>query len=174
MQSIQIKKRTTPKKKHSISLLPGDVIAVRYPMYKHFAIVSDQEDTFHGVTTPNLISLSYRTGTVQEESWHIVVGNKAVEKSTISGNKPSRSVLSRARTCMQLGIQYDLLTFNCEHFVRYAHGLAIESIQVKNTLYGAAIGAASCLLLPKVTVTRFALIAATGAITSLQHSLNKI
>ncbi|MEM7401783.1 MAG: lecithin retinol acyltransferase family protein [Pseudomonadota bacterium] len=155
-------------------LLPGDIVAVRYPMYKHLAIVSDQLSTFNGQTFPNLISLSYRTGTVQEEPWHSVVGNKVVERSTISGNKSSRSVLSRARTCMQLNIQYDLLTFNCEHFVRYACGLSVESVQIKNAFYGTAIGVASCLLLPKVTLTRFALLATTGAIASLRHTLNKI
>lgn len=171
---MQTNKHPNHKRLLPCNLSPGDVVAIRYPMYKHLAIVSDQQSTSNGETLPNLISLSYRTGTVKEEPWHAVVGNKVVEKSAISGNKSPRSVLSRARTCMQLNIQYDLLTFNCEHFARYAIGLPIESIQIKNTLYGTAIGAASCLLLPKVTVIRFALFAATGAITSLRHSLSKI
>ena len=50
-------------------LEPGTVIAVRYTMYKHFAIVSDRIS--NGM--PNLISLSYRTSGVQEEPWDIVV-----------------------------------------------------------------------------------------------------
>ena len=155
-------------------LIPGTVIAIRYPMYKHFAIVSDQCSETNGSALPNLISLSYRTGTVQEEPWHEVAGDKSVEKSLISGTTSLHEVLARARECIQLEIKYELLTFNCEHFVRYVHGLPVESIQVKKTFYGAAVGAASCLLLPNVTVIRFALLAATGAATSLRRSLDKI
>lgn len=155
-------------------LTPGTVIAIRYSMYKHFAIVSDQCSEINDSELPNLISLSYRTGTVQEEPWHVVVGDKLVEKSLISGTNSLHDVLARARECIQLGIKYELLTFNCEHFVRYAHGLPIESIQVKKTFYGAAVGAASCLLLPNVTVIRFVLLAATGAATSLKRSLDRI
>ena len=171
---MQLTKRRILNKINHNDLLPGDVIAIHHHFYKHFAIVSDQRSTFNGITLPNLISLSYRTGTVQEEPWHVVVSDNVIEKSTIAGNKPSKSVLSRARACILLEIQYDLLTFNCEHFVRYAHGLSIESMQVKNTMYGAVLGAASCLLFPKVTMLRFALMTATGAITSLKYSLNKI
>ena len=139
---MQLTKQRFLKKINYSDLLPGDVIAIHHHFYKHFAIVSDQRSTYNGFTLPNLISLSYRTGTVQEEPWHLVVRDNAIEKSTIAGNKSSRSVLSRARTCILLEIQYDLLTFNCEHFVRYTHGLPIESMQVKNTIYGAALGAA--------------------------------
>ena len=156
------------------SLRPGDVIAVHHHLYKHFAIVSDQNSAFQGISMPNLISLSSRTGTVREEPWHVVVENKVVTKSSISSRKPRNSVLSRARSCILLDIQYDLLSFNCEHFVRFAHGLPIESIQVKNTLYGTALGVASCLLLPKTTLLRFALLATTGGLAGLKHSLSKI
>lgn len=149
---------------------PGTVIAVRYNMYKHFAIVSDRIN--NGM--PNLISLSYRTSGVQEEPWRLVVGNRNIELSCIKGDYPKEAVLSRARNCIDKNIKYELLTFNCEHFARYAHGLPIESIQVKRAIYGALLGAASCVLLPKLTVARFAMLTTAGAVTSLRKSLHKL
>ena len=171
---MQKYKCSAPKSIRPTDFSPGDVVTIRYPMYKHFAIVSDKTSTLNGTGLPNLISLSYRTGTVQEEPWQLVAGNKVVEKSTIAGTKEPRAILSRARTCIKLNIEYDLLKFNCEHFVRYVYGLPVESIQVKNTLYGATLGAASCLLLPKVTAMRFAFLVAAGAVMNLQKSLNKV
>ncbi len=153
-------------------LVPGTVIAVCYPMYKHFAIVSDRLDKTNHL--PKLISLSYRTGKVEEEPWHVVVGDKSIKKSFIHGKLPKQAVLARARTCIDKDVRYELFTFNCEHFVRYAHGLPIESIQVKRAFYGAAAGAVSCLLLPKLTIARFAILTATSAAASLRSSLSKL
>lgn len=148
----------------------GTVIAIRYTMYKHFAIVSDR--LINGI--PNLISLSYRTSKVQEEPWDIVVGNRSIEQSFIKGDYSKEVVLSRARSCIDKNIKYELLTFNCEHFARYAHGLPIESVQVKQAIYGAVLGAASCLLLPKLTIARFVALTTAGAVTSLRKSLHKL
>ncbi|QMU60565.1 MAG: hypothetical protein GKR92_02180 [Gammaproteobacteria bacterium] len=151
-------------------LIPGTVIAIRYPMYKHLAIVSDH--IMNGM--PNLISLSFRTNGAEEEPWSTVVGNHTVEQSYIQGHHPKEIVLLRARSYINKNIKYKLLTFNCEHFARYAHGLSIESIQVKRALYGAILGAVTCALLPKFTVTRLALIITASTVTSLKSSLHKI
>ncbi len=155
---------------HLNKLKPGKVIAIRYSLYNHFAIISDVFE--NGM--PKLISLSFRTSAVQEESWHKVVGNHLVEESNIRGNYTKDTILARARSCIGEDIKYNLFTFNCEHFARYAHGLPIESIQVKQVMYGAALGAASCALLPKLTIARFAVAITAGAITSLRNSLSKI
>ena len=146
-------------------LVPGTVIAIRYPLYKHFAIISDRiyDDL------PMLISLSYRTNSVEEEPWPIVTGGRTVEPSNIKGAYSKEIVLSRARNCIDKDIKYELFSFNCEHFVRYAHGLPMESIQVKQALSGAVIGAASSLLLAKFTVARFTILATIGAVTSLKN-----
>ena len=157
-----------------MQLTPGTVIAIRHPMYKHFAIVSDRYDSNSSNNLPNLISLSYRTHGVQEEAWETVVGKHNIEKSFIKGNYSSQQILSRARSYKAKNIKYQLFTFNCEHFVRFAHGLPIESIQVKRAINGAALGAASCMLLPKLTVARFAMMTAAGAIASLKKSLDNI
>ncbi len=151
-------------------LSPSLVISIRYPLYKHFAIVSDR--SIDG--KPNLISLSYRAGAVLEEPWDTVVGKYPIELSSIRGGDSAEVVLKRARNYLNSEINYNLLTFNCEHFVRLVHGLPAESRQVQRALYGAIIGTATCLLLPKITLARFALLASAGAITSLKSSLHKI
>lgn len=152
------------------SLTPGSVISIRYPLYKHFAIVGD----CFVDGKPNLIALSHRAGCVQEESWKIVVGKRTVEASKIQGNLPSSIVLKRARNFINSDIKYNLLVFNCEHFVRLVHGLPIKSKQVQRTVYGALLGTASCILLPKLTLARVAILISIGAITSLKTVLHKI
>ncbi|MFK7815583.1 MAG: lecithin retinol acyltransferase family protein [Gammaproteobacteria bacterium] len=151
-------------------LKPGKVIAIQYSLYKHFAIISDCFD--NGM--PKLISLSFHTSGVQEETWHNVVGDHPIEESYIKGNYTKEVILARARSCFSKDIKYNLFTFNCEHFARYAHGLPVESIQVKRAIYGAALGAASCALLPKLTIARFVIATTVGATTSLKNSLSKI
>jgi len=152
------------------SLPPGSVISIRYPLYKHFAIVSDS----FGDGKPNLISLSCRTGCVLEESWNSVVGKRPFELSRIQGNESADTVLTRARSFISSDIKYNLLTFNCEHFVRLVHGLPVKSKQVRRTLYGAMLGTASCLFLSKITLARLAILISVGAVTSLKSSLHKI
>jgi len=66
-------------------LSAGDIVTIRYPLYKHFAIVSDRNSLYQGTAYPDLISLSNRTGTVSEEPWQKVVGSMCVEKSLLSG-----------------------------------------------------------------------------------------
>ena len=151
-------------------LAAGSIISVRYPLYKHFAIVSDCSTN----GKPDLISLSYRTGSVLEEPWDLVVGNKTYECSPIKGADPADIVIRRARSYIDSEISYNLLTFNCEHFVRLVHGLPMQSIQVQKTIYGAVIGATTCLFLPKLTIARFTLLVSIGAIASLKNSLNKL
>jgi hypothetical protein len=163
-----------PKYLDDSQLTPGSVIAVRYTMYKHFAIVSDKHSEDNGKYMPNLISLSYRAHGVKAEPSETVVGNRNIEKSLIQGNDSTDMVLSRARSCIGKAIKYQLFTFNCEHFVRYAHGLTVESIQVKRALHGAVLGAASCVLLPNLTITRLAIMTTTGAVTFLRKSLRNI
>jgi len=158
----------------SHQLAPGTVIAVRYPMYKHFAIVSEAYIQNDRGYRPKLISLSYRTGGVQEEPWESVVGNQDIEVSPIQGKLTTEQILSRARSCIGRKIKYHLFTFNCEHFVRYAHGLPVESVQVNQALQGAALGAVSCMLVPNLTITRFAVLTTAGAVTALRKSLDDL
>ena len=152
------------------ALTPGQVIAIRHPLFKHFAIVSDCFDN----DTPRLISLSYRKSSVQEERWQDVVGNRQFEISNIEGHYSREIILARARRYLSCDIKYNLITFNCEHFARLIHGLPVESVQVKHAVYGAIFGAASCALLPNITLARLAIATSTGAATALKTSLRKL
>lgn len=148
------------------TLKPGTVIEVCYPIFKHYAIVSDQIVDGH----PTLISLSRRTNTVTEEPWQKVTQGRRTKISPIHGQLPGNIVVANARACMRTkDLRWNLLTFNCEHFVRLVHGLTVESDQVKSAVKGAAIGILSTLLLPKVTLTRVVLFASTGLISGLRH-----
>ena len=150
----------------SSSLNPGTVIEVCYPIFKHYAIVSDQFVDGH----PTLISLSRRTNTVTEEPWQQVTQGRRVNISPIHGQLPGDIVVANARACVRAkDLRWNLLTFNCEHFVQLVHGLPVESGQVQNAVKGAVIGALSTLLLPKVTLTRMMLLAGTGVITGLRR-----
>ncbi len=80
-----------------LKLTPGTVIAVRYALYKHFAIISDCLD--NGM--PKLISISYRNSSVQEESWYDVVANRPIEVSNIEGIYPKDIVLACAKDCLK-------------------------------------------------------------------------
>ena len=79
-----------------------------------------------------LISLSSRTGTVQEESWHECVGNRKVVLSNTQGQSQPVQVLSKARSAVGK-LKYNLFGRNCEHFARWAHDLKVESKQIQKS-----------------------------------------
>jgi hypothetical protein len=147
-------------------LTPGAVIEVCFPIFKHYAIVSDQFVDGH----PTLISLSRRTNAVKEEPWQQVTQGRRINISPIHGQLPGHIVVANARACIGAEeLRWNLLKFNCEHFARLVHGLPVESYQVQSAVKGAVIGAVSTLLLPKVTLTRMVLFTGTGIITGLRH-----
>lgn len=145
---------------------PGTVIEVCYPIFKHYAIVSDQFKDGH----PTLISLSRRTNAVTEEPWRQVTQGRRINVSSIHGGLPAHIVVANARACVEAAeLRWNLLTFNCEHFVRLVHGLPVASNQVQSAVKGAAIGVLGTLLLPKVTLTRLVLFAGTGVVTGMRR-----
>ncbi len=149
---------------------PGTVIEVCYPIFKHYAIVSDRSVDGR----PTLISLSRRTNAVTEEPWGQVTQGRRINISPIQGQLPGHTVVANARACLTAkDLRWNLLTCNCEHFVRLVHGLPVESNQVQSAVKGAVIGALSTLLLPQITLTRMVLFAGTGVITGLRHHTQK-
>ncbi len=149
---------------HSFNL--GTIIEVCYPIFKHYAIVSDR---FYG-EHPMLISVSRRTNAVTEEPWLQVTRGRRINISPIHGQLPGHIVVANARACVEAkDLRWNLLTFNCEHFVRLVHGLPVESVMVQSAVKGAVVGALGTLLLPQVTLTRMALFAGTGIVSGLRH-----
>jgi hypothetical protein len=101
---------------------------------RHMGIVSDA----FSQGKPMVISASKRKGYVVEEKWDDAFeesNNWRVEKMYC--RFPKAIVLTRARSKMHA--PYSLWVANCEHFVNYCAGLAVESkqLQVGSVLVGA-------------------------------------
>lgn len=117
------------------NLTPGDIIEVPiYGFYKHYGVV-----THAGI----IINASKKCGKVLEETLADFCESSQWRKSQISSNLSPDEIIMRAKG--KIGQTYCLLSQNCEHFVRYALGLSVESVQVKITL--GLIGI--CLILKK-------------------------
>lgn len=105
------------------SLAPGTVIAVWVGPIQHVGVVSDR---MHG-SHPNVISNSHRAGRVIEEPLPVFAGGRPVNVVGYLGNLSPQKVLQRARS--RIGETWDLF-WNCEHFVKWAHGLRPRSPQL--------------------------------------------
>lgn len=65
---------------------------------------------------------------VVEEPLDIFRGQGDLRVDGYLGSLPPEIVLARARA--KIGTRYSLFNWNCEQFVRYAHGLTQESPQL--------------------------------------------
>lgn len=137
------------------SLEPGQPVKIGRRGYNHYAIVSDRI----AEGRPMLISLSRRTGTVAEEPWDEVVQGRRVTPSALPSELPAPEIIARARA--HLGRRrYNLLSDNCEHFVREALGLPARSRQLETA---AGAGATSLLLALRLARVHPLLAVAAGA-----------
>jgi len=115
------------------SLNPAQVIGVRVGLVTHIGIVSDQRAD--GV--PMVISNSLRAGGVAEEPLSVFQGHHPLVPVAQPAVLPAWYVLSRAR--QMLGTRWNLLTWNCEHFVYWTHGLESKSPQLNRAFLGLAV-----------------------------------
>jgi len=107
------------------SLYPGAIVSINYlGGIEHVGIVSDR---FHK-GYPMIISASRRTGVVAEERLEDFSDGKEIRVKGFPGSFSVRQVLVRARS--MIGTKYNLLKWNCEHFVHWAHGMKVESKQL--------------------------------------------
>lgn len=112
---------------NSTNYKPGMPVKISCLGYSHYAIVSDR---YCVRGKPKLISLSRRTGTVLEEPWDDVVRGRRVTPSFLQSALAPEKVLARAKN--QIGVRkYNLLSSNCEHFVRESLGLRSSSRQIE-------------------------------------------
>ncbi len=74
---------------------------------------------------------------VAEQPWDQFREGKQVQVEGYPGQLPYYEVLHRARS--RIGSPYHVTEFNCDHLVNEAHGLPLESVQVKVTLSIAAV-----------------------------------
>ena len=117
-----------------VSLPSGAVIGVRSGLIEHVGIVTDWR--IDGM--PAVISNSRTHGGVREETLASFAGKRALRIHKPLSDMPGDKVADRARR--MVGRRYDALRFNCEHFVRIAHGLKPRSPQLHGAL-ALAVGA---------------------------------
>jgi len=106
-------------------LTPGTVVSVQVGPVEHYGVVSD----LHDGITPYIISNSRRTGRVAEERVSIFSEGKDIKVHGYPSKLSPAMAIARAKS--QLGKAYDVLNWNCEHFVRWVHGLKVESPQLQ-------------------------------------------
>ena len=115
-----------------VSLPPGTVLGVRFGLIEHVGIVTDR--TIDGM--PAVISNSRAHGGVREEALSSFAEGRPFRVYKTMGKLPKREISRRARR--MIGRRYDVLRFNCEHFVRIAHGRKPRSPQLHTALAVAA------------------------------------
>lgn len=105
------------------------IIAIKIFNAWHYAIVAT--DMLGNIT---LVSFRGEKNRITEEPWHEVVGDRKWRYATeIQPAVTYPTMINHARSLIGFS-GYNLLKRNCEHFVRWAAGLKVESIQVQNAL----------------------------------------
>lgn len=105
-------------------LRPGTTLSTSRLFYRHVGILTDR----FANGFPTVISSSGERGTVVEEPLDKFRRAGDIRVDGYLGLLPQDAVLERARA--KLGSRYSLVRWNCEQFVRYAHGLNPESPQL--------------------------------------------
>lgn len=107
----------------------------------HVGLVTDRQCQ---AGAPYVISASKRTGRVAEETWEEFSQGAPVSTYDVRGDLPPHHVLERARA--RDGHEWHLFLANCEHFVRWAHGLPEESPQLQQGVAKAGLVVAGTAL----------------------------
>ena len=115
-----------------VALPPGTIIGVRFGLIEHVGIVTDR--SIDGV--PAVISNSHAHRGAREEPLSSFIQGRSFRVHKALSDRPGEEVADRARR--MVGRRYDVLRFNCEHFVRIAHGLKPRSPQVYRAMAVAA------------------------------------
>lgn len=113
-------------------LLPGTVLRLNRGLYDHVALLG--EYAMFGERT--VLSFGPNPNGLVEVGFSEFSGGNQVLVDGYLGQLPPEQVLSLAR---QLGQRrYSWLAFNCEHFVRAAHAVTVESPQLGRAVLFAA------------------------------------
>jgi|SRR5882724_7253001 len=106
------------------ALRPGTVLSTGRLGFRHFGVSTD----YYINGLPTVISNTGKYGKVMEESLEQFKEQGDLKIEGYWGSLLPQEVLRRARE--KLGTRYIILNWNCEHFVRFVHGLKLESPQV--------------------------------------------
>ncbi len=106
---------------------PGTIVSAGRGLYRHVGLLTE---VVHGhprrVISLNPGPLGYQ---VVEEDLAQFARGQDVTVMSLWGGLPGEEVLRRARSGQHQPYAWTL--FNCEHFVRFAHALPLESPQLK-------------------------------------------
>ena len=114
------------------NLPAGTIIHVDIGSYRHVGLLGDR----FMKSERGVLSFSAEAKGFVEEPLSAFSGGRPVVCDGYLGELPSWVVMQRARE--MAGQPYSLFSFNCEHFVRYAHGVPMESPQLQQV--GAILG----------------------------------
>lgn len=112
----------------------GDVVSVPFGPYRHVGI-------FTGMSV--ISNSAWAQGVVEETLEEFVDGRECQIDGYLGALHPAE-VLLRARAAPRR--PYHLFTWNCEHFVRYCHGVEETSPQLGATLLVALVGVSALLV----------------------------
>ncbi len=113
----------------------GTVIRVRHDWYDHVGLLSDH--LIEGER--GVLAFSAQEQGFVEQAFHAFAQGRQVRIDGYPGSLPPDIVMHRA--WLKRGQVYSWVNFNCEHFVHFAHGLPIESPQLRQWAFlGSVVG----------------------------------
>lgn len=101
----------------------GTVVEVDRGFYRHTGL-------FYGWRGEIPLVLANLPDRTRVQTWNEFSGGHRVRVRGYPSNMPHGQVLARAESVMTR--PYSWLSWNCEHFVAFSHGLKVESPQVKS------------------------------------------
>ena len=124
---------------------PGTIVSVDFGIYHHPGIVTDR--LLDG--KPMVISNSYRRRGVFEESWDdFTCGRKVLVRRSPDPSQVA-AILQRSRS--RIGNRWNLLRWNCEHFVAWSYGNHSHSPQLQSLVAGVALVAGTAMIYFRTT-----------------------
>lgn len=115
------------------ALHPGTIVSTGQPGFRHYGVITGSY--ING--WPTVISNTGKFRMVVEEPLALFHEQSDLRVEGYWGVLPPHEVLARARA--KLGSPYSILTSNCEHFVRFVHGIEPESPQIQLAVAGAIL-----------------------------------
>jgi hypothetical protein len=110
-------------------IAPGTIVSREQTWpWEHYGIVSDRRIGH----APMVLNGSAQRGFVSEDPWEEFAAGCPVILHGYPSALPPEIVIARGRS--QLGRPWDALTFNCEHFVCFAHALEESSPQLQKAV----------------------------------------
>ena len=110
----------------------GAVLKLDFGTFFHYGVADGLGEVIHN---------SKKHLKVTKESYADFAEGKEIIISTITSENPAQAAINAQR---YIGMPYNLIKSNCEHFARLCHGIEVESTQIQQ-YFLAALGAGAAL-----------------------------